>query len=195
MIPGGVMCAPTLSDVTRSIAILDYWKREWLEKQWLGCSIERWLEIKTWNEMLAWADENESQHNSDCALFIRFAQAIGLDKYGRVYGNYLATGTFFEPTSTTTPRSTAATTRSSRAPASTPTASFHEFDHLRVTRGRHALVLQGRQARCTRGRARPIPIDPLEGHKQGKYTWAKSPRYDVPGRARCRSRWDRWRVR
>ena len=40
MIPGGVMCAPTLSDVTRSIAILDYWKREWLEKQWLGCSIE-----------------------------------------------------------------------------------------------------------------------------------------------------------
>ncbi len=38
MIPGGVMSAPTLSDVTRSIAILDYWKHEWLEKEWLGCS-------------------------------------------------------------------------------------------------------------------------------------------------------------
>ena len=26
------------------------------------------------------------------------------------------------------------------------------------------------------------PIDPEQGAKQGKYTWAKSPRYDVPGR-------------
>jgi hydrogenase large subunit len=26
------------------------------------------------------------------------------------------------------------------------------------------------------------PIDPEEGRKQGKYTWAKSPRYDVPGK-------------
>jgi len=25
------------------------------------------------------------------------------------------------------------------------------------------------------------PIDPEEGRKQGKYSWAKSPRYDVPG--------------
>jgi hypothetical protein len=33
------------------------------------------------------------------------------------------------------------------------------------------------------------PIDPAEGKKQGKYTWAKAPRYDVPGvRATCRSR-------
>jgi len=33
MVPGGVMCAPNLADVTRSVAILDYWKREWLETQ------------------------------------------------------------------------------------------------------------------------------------------------------------------
>ncbi len=43
MIPGGVMCAPTLSDVTRSTAILDHWGREWLEGQWLGCSVDRYL--------------------------------------------------------------------------------------------------------------------------------------------------------
>lgn len=28
---------------------------------------------------------------------------------------------------------------------------------------------------------RTVPIDPLEGRKQGKYTWAKSPRYEIPG--------------
>ena len=52
MIPGGVMCAPTLTDITRSIAILDYFRQEWIEKQLLGCSIERYLEIKTWEELL-----------------------------------------------------------------------------------------------------------------------------------------------
>ena len=26
------------------------------------------------------------------------------------------------------------------------------------------------------------PIDPLEGQKNGKYSWAKSPRYEVPGK-------------
>ena len=45
MIPGGVMCAPTLTDITRSIAILDYWRQEWLENQFLGCSIERYRQI------------------------------------------------------------------------------------------------------------------------------------------------------
>src|SRR6185295_2576331 len=94
---GGVMCAPTLSDVTRAIAILDNWRRDWLEKIWLGCSIERWLENKTWGQVLAWADENDSQRNSDCGLFLRFAQRAGLDKIGAGCGTYLASGTYFRP--------------------------------------------------------------------------------------------------
>ena len=73
------MCSPTLSDITRSTAILDHWGREWLEGQWLGCSVDRYLEIKTWEDFLAWCDENESQHNSDLAFFTRYAQEIGLD--------------------------------------------------------------------------------------------------------------------
>ena len=130
MIPGGVMCAPTLSDVTRSIAILDHWKREWLEKQWLGCSIERWLEIKSWDEMMAWAEENESQRNSDCALFIRFALRAGLDKYGAGCGSYLATGTFFKPDlydhPTVEGRNDALITRSGVYDGK----GYHDFDHL-----------------------------------------------------------------
>ena len=97
MVPGGVMCAPTLSDITRSHAILDHWAREWLEGEWLGCSVDRYLQIKTWADFLAWMDENESQHNSDLAFFTRWCMEIGLDKYGQGYGNFLATGTFLDP--------------------------------------------------------------------------------------------------
>src|SRR4051794_26618463 len=64
MIPGGVMCAPTLAEVTRAHAILEAWNRNWLENDWLGCSVDRWLENKTWADVLAWVDENESQHDS-----------------------------------------------------------------------------------------------------------------------------------
>lgn len=180
MIPGGVMCAPSLSDVTRSIAILDMWKREWLEKQWLGCSIERWLEIKSWDEMLAWADENDSQRNSDCGLFIRFALAAGLHKYGGGVGSYLATGTFFKPDlydhPTVDGRNDALITRSGVYDGK----GYHEFDHLNVREDTaHSFYRGDKSLHPWQGET--DPIDPLEGKKQDKYSWAKSPRYDVPG--------------
>lgn len=180
MIPGGVMCAPSLSDVTRSIAILDMWKREWLEKQWLGCSIERWLEIKSWDEMLAWAEENESQRNSDCGLFIRFALAAGLHKYGGGVGSYLATGTFFKPDlydhPTVEGRNDALITRSGIYDG----RGYHDFDHLNVREDTaHSFYRGDKSLHPWQGET--DPIDPLEGKKQDKYSWAKSPRYDVPG--------------
>lgn len=180
MIPGGVMCAPSLSDVTRSIAILDMWKREWLEKQWLGCSIERWLEIKSWDEMLAWADENDAQRNSDCGLFIRFALAAGLHKYGGGVGSYLATGTFFKPDlydhPTVDGRNDALITRSGVYDGK----GYHDFDHLNVREDTaHSFYRGDKSLHPWQGET--DPIDPLEGKKQDKYSWAKSPRYDVPG--------------
>lgn len=181
MIPGGVMCAPTLSDVTRSIAILDYWKREWLEKVWLGCSIERWMAIKSWNDLLAWADENDAQRNSDCALFLRFAQRAGLDKFGAGCGAYLATGTYFQPELYERPtidgRNDALINRAGIYDG----REYHDFNHLNVREDTsHSFYKGDRYLHPWQGET--DPIDPQDGHKQGKYSWAKSPRYEVPGR-------------
>jgi uptake hydrogenase large subunit len=181
MIPGGVMCAPTLSDVTRAIAILDYWKREWLEKVWLGCSIERWMEIKTWNDLLAWADENDAQRNSDCGLFLRFAQRAGLDKLGAGCGNYLATGTYFQPELYERPtidgRNDALINRAGIYDG----REYHDFNHLNVREDTsHSFYKGDRYLHPWQGET--DPIDPQDGHKQGKYSWAKSPRYEVPGK-------------
>ena len=153
MIPGGVMCAPTLTDITRSIAILDYWRQEWLENQLLGCSIERYRQITTWEELLAWCDENESQHNSDLAFFIRYSMGIGLDTYGGGYGNYLAMGTFFEPSQYATPtvdgRSKALITRSGIY----ADGDYHPFDQACASPRTSRTRTSRAPARCTRGTA------------------------------------------
>lgn len=181
MIPGGVMCAPTLSDVTRAIAILEYWKREWLEKQWLGCSVERWMAIKTWKEMLEWADENDSQRNSDCGLFIRFAQRAGLDTFGQGCGAYLATGTYFQPElyehPTVEGRNDALINRAGIYDGT----QHHDFDHLNVREDVTRSFYRG-QSFLHPWQGETDPIDPADGHKQDKYSWAKSPRYNVPGK-------------
>jgi hydrogenase large subunit len=179
MVPGGVMSAPTLSDVTRSVAILDAWNREWLEGQWLGCSIDRWLENRTWGDIQAWADENESQHNSDLAFFLRWAQEIDLDKYGQGYGNYLATGTFLDPDLYMNPtvegRNAALQARSGIY----ANGQWFDFDQMRVTEDVTHSFYSGTGSRHP-WEGVTEPIDPAEGAKQGKYTWAKAPRYDVP---------------
>ncbi|MEM7283388.1 MAG: nickel-dependent hydrogenase large subunit [Pseudomonadota bacterium] len=180
MIPGGVMCGPTLSDVTRSISILEYWKDAWLEKQWLGCSVDRWLENKTWADVLAWVDENESHRNSDCGFFIRYCQDVGLDKFGQGFGNYLAMGTFWNPDEYTQPtiegRNRALITRAGVYQDS----QYYDFDQANVREDHTHSFFEGTGA-LHPFEGRTIPVDPADGRKQGKYTWAKAPRYEVPG--------------
>jgi uptake hydrogenase large subunit len=180
MVPGGVMCAPTLSDVTRAIAVLEHWKSKWLEAKWLGCSVDRWLANKTWDDVLAWVDENESQHDSDCGFFIRYALDIGLDKFGAGVGNYLAMGTYPEPSMYENPTIEGRSATLIGRSGIYVDGKWLEFDQARVSEDVTHAFYEGT------GSLHPFvgetkPIDPELGRKQDKYSWAKSPRYDVPG--------------
>jgi Ni,Fe-hydrogenase I large subunit len=92
MVPGGVMCAPTLTDVTRAWAILEYFRKNWLENIWLGCSFERYEQIKSHDDFMAWLEEKEEHANSDLGMYWRMGQDVGLDKYGAGVGRYLSWG-------------------------------------------------------------------------------------------------------
>lgn len=82
MVPGGVMCAPTLTDVTRSWSILEHFKKNWMEPMWFGCSLERYEEIQSYEDFVNWLDEKPEHANSDLGMYWRMAMDIGLDKYG-----------------------------------------------------------------------------------------------------------------
>ncbi len=177
MVPGGVMSAPNLADITRATAILHHWKDNWLEKEWLGCSVERWMEIQTWDDMLAWVDENESQYNSDCGFFIRYARDIGLHTYGAGCGDFLASGTYFEPSLYENP------TVEGRQDALIGRGGIYAhgrhlpYDQLRVSEDvTHAYYQGSRPLHPWDGET--VPVDPRNA--KDKYSWAKSPRYDVP---------------
>ncbi len=92
MVPGGVMCAPTLTDVTRSWSILEYFRRNWLEPCWLGCSLERYEEIQSYEDFMAWMDEKPEHANSDLAFYYKAGVDYGLDQYGGGLGRYITWG-------------------------------------------------------------------------------------------------------
>jgi len=92
MVPGGVMCAPTLTDITRAWSILEEYRRNWIEPVWLGCAMERYEEIRSYDDFLVWMEERPEHANSDLGLFWRMSDDIGLRTYGRGVGKYFSWG-------------------------------------------------------------------------------------------------------
>ncbi|RTH38369.1 cytochrome-c3 hydrogenase [Thermus scotoductus] len=180
MVPGGVMCGPTLSDITRSISILEYYRTTWLEPVWLGCSVDRWLENKTWSDVLKWLEEKPEHFNSDLGLFIRYCMEIGLDKMGAGPGRYLAMGTYFHPEKYRFPtiegRNAALMSRAGVYDG----REFHDFDQARVREDVTYSYFRG-ESFLHPFEGVTEPLDPAEAEKQDKYSWAKSPRYELPG--------------
>ncbi|MEA5499320.1 nickel-dependent hydrogenase large subunit [Limnoraphis robusta Tam1] len=92
MVPGGVMCAPTLTDITRAWSILEYFRTNWLEPVWLGCSLERYEEIQSYDDFMTWLGESPNHLNSDLGFYWRMGLDIGLDKFGAGTGKYMSWG-------------------------------------------------------------------------------------------------------
>ena len=180
MVPGGVMCAPTLKDVTKAYAIMNQFRKDWLETIWLGCSIERYMEIKTYDDLLAWVDENESQRNSDLGLFIRAGVEFGLHKFGQGVGKFIATGTYLHKDHYQKPtiegRNAALISRSGYFDGK----NYSQFDHLKIKEHvKHAWYQDVVAAHpWNEPMPTPLPSQHLAGTDfGGKYSWSKAPRY------------------
>ena len=94
IVPGGVSTSVQPKELTRAFSLLDQYCREWLEPAWLGCSLERYLEIRDWAGLMGWLEEKGEHFNSDFGLFLRVALEYGLDELGRVEPHLLSYGAF-----------------------------------------------------------------------------------------------------
>jgi hydrogenase large subunit len=180
MIPGGVMCAPTLKDITRAHAIMNQFRNDWLEKVWLGCSIERYLQIKSWDDMMAWVEENESQRNSDLGLFIRAGLQFGLDKFGQGVGKFLAYGTYLHKDMYNRPTIEGRNDALISSSGFFDGKNYHVFDHKQVMEHVKHSWYADVPASHPWNEPMPTPLPSqnlMETNFDGKYSWAKAPRY------------------
>ncbi|MCF6312172.1 MAG: nickel-dependent hydrogenase large subunit [Verrucomicrobiales bacterium] len=180
MVPGGVMCAPTLTDITRSIGILNDFRRNWLESVWLGCTVDRYRQIQSYDDLMAWVEEKEEHRNSDLGLFIRASLEFGLDTFGKGIGRFIATGTYLHKDKYNKP------TIEGRNEALISPSGFYDgknysaFDHMQVTEHvRHSWYEeQGQKHPWDQPAPSPTPSGTLEETDfSDKYSWSKSPRY------------------
>lgn len=181
MVPGGVMCAPTLKDITRAVSIMNFFRNDWLETIWLGCSIERYMQIKSWDDLMEWVHENESQKNSDLGLFIRAALEFGLDTFGQGVGKFIAYGTYLHKDLYQNP-----TVEGRQSAVISPGGfydgkNFHEMDHLKITEHVKHAWYENHPALHPWKEPLPTPVNSQnleETNFNGKYSWSKAPRFD-----------------
>lgn len=180
MVPGGVMCAPTLKDITRAHAIMNHFRNRWLETTFLGCSIERYLQIKSWDDLMAWVEENESQRNSDLGLFIRAGLEFGLDKFGQGVGKFVAYGTYLHKDLYNNPTIEERNKAVISAGGFFDGKNFHTLDHLQIQEHVDHAWYQNVPPAHPWDEPLPIP-QPSQNLENadfsGKYSWAKAPRY------------------
>ena len=181
MVPGGVMCAPTLKDITRAVAIMNQFKNDWLETMWLGCSIERYLQIQSWDDLMEWVEENESQRNSDLGLFIRASLEFGLDKFGKGCGKFIAYGTYLHKAMYNDP-SIEQRQRAVISPGGFfDGKEFHDMDQLKIQEHVGRAWYADTPAAHPWDEPLPTPMESQNLHTtdwKGKYSWSKAPRFD-----------------
>ncbi len=182
MVPGGVMCAPTLKDITRAHAIMNQFRNDWLEPVWLGCSIERYMQIKTWDDLMEWVEENESQRNSDLGLFIRAGLEFGLDKFGQGVGKFLAYGTYLHKDLYNHPTIEGRQKAVISAGGFFDGEKYHPMDQANVSEHVSHSWYEN-QADGLHPFEEPIPVPSTDSRNlensdfSSKYSWAKAPRY------------------
>ena len=171
MVPGGVVSLPNTNDLLQCRHILSNY-RSWYERRILGCSVERWREVKSAADLVNWLDESPSHMDGELGFFIRLTRKAGLHKLGRGHGNFLSYG------SLDMPKETAVKAAGGRfVPAGfsvgTDVAAFDQgkvAEH--VAHSWYTDYDGGKHP--SEGVTNPYAT----GGEGSKYSWAKAPRYD-----------------
>ncbi|MBF0119226.1 MAG: nickel-dependent hydrogenase large subunit [Desulfobacterales bacterium] len=159
MVPGGIVSMPSKSDLLQCRLLLKQFLN-WYEERVLGCTLERFKEIKSLVDLNSWLEESNNHWRSDLGFFIRFSRAMGLDKIGHGHNSFINYGAL-----------------DNFIPAGfLQNMEIQEFSESKINEhvayswymdyegGKHPFD----------GETRPY----ASGNESQKYSWAKAPRYD-----------------
>jgi hydrogenase large subunit len=158
--PTGTTSTLNLSSLTRGIGILNEF-RDFLEKKFLGCSLNEWLDIDSFDKLLEW--NSKPQHSeSDLGIFLTMCLEAGLDRIGKGPNRYMSYGAYDLPDGSTW------------LPKGFFEGRTQTFDQSLIKE--HIGASFFRDAIEARH-----PLDGVTSplaDKTGAYSWAKAPRYD-----------------
>lgn len=173
MVPGGIVSNPSESELLQCLYLLTRY-RKWYEDRILGCSLERWQEVKSASDLDVWIDECDSHRESDLGFYIRFAREAGLNKIGKGHGNFISFGSLEMPEHTEVlgngktdnfiPSGFAAGTQAQTFNQEKVAEHVASSWFKNYTGGRHPF----------NGETNPYAT----GSEGKEYSWAKAPRYD-----------------
>jgi len=96
IIPGGVARALKLKDIKKAKAIIQDFKQKWLEPILLNGTLDSYLQVNSWKELLVWFYEKNTHQNGDLGLFFKTCMEYGLDEIGTGKYPLLSFGTFWD---------------------------------------------------------------------------------------------------
>ena len=173
MVPGGVASIPNQNDLVKCRLLLKQY-RNWYEQRILGCTIERWLEVKSVNDLDQWLETCDSHRESHLGFYIRYARLIGLDRIGMGHDTFISFGALEFPVGTSLPMNGNQPRLVSAGIKHNGTIDLFENEKVsehvtyswfdEVDGGSHPMD----------GKTEPYATG-YEGHK---YSWSKAPRYD-----------------
>ncbi len=173
MVPGGVVSVPGQNDINQCRSLLFNFRR-WYEKSVLGCTLARWKEIKSSEDLNVWYEENHAHQDGEVGLFMRISREIGLHELGRGHNSFISFGSFEMPEDTQIARDA---------------DQNHLFPAGFSQNGvRYPLQQEKIAEDVTFSYFQDLggPAHPFEGQtvmeephrKKSAYSWAKAPRYD-----------------
>jgi uptake hydrogenase large subunit len=174
MIPGGVTTIPSLDNLMQCRYLLDRF-RGWYEQRILGCDLERWLEVRSEEDLNRWLEETPSHADSDLGFFVRFARHLGLQSMGRGHENFLSFGQLDLPDGTAVRGRLEGSSR--RIPAGFAVGTERSpLDQEKISEHVAHSWFQDYEGGRHPFRGETVPY--ASGAEKEKYSWAKAPRYD-----------------
>ena len=173
MVPGGVVCMPSTNDMMQCMFLLRNFRR-WFENRVLGCSIERWEEVRCESDLDVWLNEAESHQNSDLGFYIRFAKKAGLRNIGKGHGNFISFGSLDLPEATNIKSL-------NEHRQLLPCGFSQDLEVKRFDQEKISEEVSHSWFNDYRGGRHPydgVTSPYASGAESGKYSWAKAPRYN-----------------